>query len=182
MTMKFYHWKHPKLLLWRTRGQNQWLTFPQSNEDKAYGCFTRFPVSEYSLGLLYIMISIAIHSGQTTNELRLQPLILPSTDHTGNLGDSQVQSWGPRRLTCLNLPRDLVVGRLSHLNLLGDLPVQGSQEIDTRRPVQGPNSWEADMSQPAQEFGLPVVVMPQTAWGSEHWPEDAQLSVCNSTG
>ena len=100
------------------------------------------------------MISIAIHSGQTTNELRLQPLILPSTDHTGNLGDSQVQSWGPRRLTCLNLPRDL--------------PVQGSQEIDTRRPVQGPNSWEADMSQPAQEFGLPVVVMPQTAWGSEH--------------
>ena len=27
-----YHWKHPKLLLWKTRGRNQWLTFPQSNK------------------------------------------------------------------------------------------------------------------------------------------------------
>ena len=27
-----YHWKHPKLLLWNTRGRNQWLTLPQSNK------------------------------------------------------------------------------------------------------------------------------------------------------
>ena len=96
------------------------------------------------------------------------PLILPSTSHAGDLGDTQLQPGDPWRLTCLDLSRDLVLGRLTCLSLLGDLPVQGSQEIDTRRPVQGPNSWEADMSQPAQEFGLPVVVMPQTAWGSEH--------------
>ena len=32
------------------------------------------------------------------------------------------------RLTYLELPRDLVLERLSCLNLLGDLPVQGSQE------------------------------------------------------
>ena len=27
-----YHWRHPKLLLWRTRGGNQWFIFPQSNK------------------------------------------------------------------------------------------------------------------------------------------------------
>ena len=48
------------------------------------------------------MVSIPIHGGQTSNELKLQPLILPSTGHAGNLGESHVQSWGPRRLTCLN--------------------------------------------------------------------------------
>ena len=37
---------------------------------------------------------------------------------------------GPRRLTCLNLPRDLVIGRLSPLQLLRDLPVQVSEEVD----------------------------------------------------
>ena len=47
-------------------------------------------------------------------------------------------------------------------------PVRGSQEVVTPRPVQGPNSWEADMTQPAQEFDLPVVIMPQPAWGSAH--------------
>ena len=56
---------------------------------------------------------------------------------------------GPRRLTCLDLPRDLVLRRLSHLNLLRDLPVQGSQEADMLLPAQGPNSWKADMPQPA---------------------------------
>ena len=32
-------------------------------------------------------------------------------------------------MTCLELPRDLVLKSLSCLNLLGDLPVQGSQEL-----------------------------------------------------
>ena len=36
---------------------------------------------------------------------------------------------GPRRSTCLDLSRDLVLRWLSCLNLLGDLPVQGSQEV-----------------------------------------------------
>ena len=88
------------------------------------------------------------------------PLILPSTCHAGNLGEVQVHSRGPRRSTCLDLPRDLV------LNLLGDLPVQGSQEVVTPRPAQGPNSWEADLPQPAWEFDLQETVTPQPAWGS----------------
>ena len=63
-------------------------------------------------------------------------LILPSIDHTGDFGDSQLQSEGPRRLTCLSLPRDsifqrptcfnlpvvLISRRLSRLCLPGDLP------------------------------------------------------------
>ena len=47
------------------------------------------------------------------------PLTLPSTGHTGYLGDAQVQSGGPRRSSRLDLPRDLV------LNLLGDPLVSG---------------------------------------------------------
>ena len=58
------------------------------------------------------------------------PSILPSTSHAGDLGDAQLQPEGPRRSTCLNLPRDLVPRRLSHLHLLRDLPVWGSQEVD----------------------------------------------------
>ena len=54
------------------------------------------------------------------------PLILPSTGHAGDLGDAQLQSGGPRRSTCLDLPKDLVLKRLSRLNLLGDLPVPGA--------------------------------------------------------
>ena len=46
------------------------------------------------------------------------PLILPSTGHTGDLGDAQLQSGGPRRSSRLDLPRDLVLKRLSRLNLL----------------------------------------------------------------
>ena len=61
--------------------------------------------------------------------LDYNPLILPSTSHAGDLGDAELQPVGPRRSTCLDLPRDLVLRRLSHLNLLGDLPVQGSQEV-----------------------------------------------------
>ena len=72
------------------------------------------------------MISIAICGGQTINELRLQP----STGHAEDLGDTQLQSAGPVRLTCLDLPRNLVLERLSRLNLPGDLPVQGFQEVN----------------------------------------------------
>ena len=36
----------------------------------------------------------------------------------------------PRRSTCLDLPRDLVLKKLSRLNLLGDPPFQGSQEVN----------------------------------------------------
>ena len=75
------------------------------------------------------------------------PLILPSTGHAGDLRDAQLQSRSPRRLTCLDLPKDLVLKTLSCLNLLGDPPVQGSQEVDMPRPAQGPNSQEADKSQ-----------------------------------
>ena len=41
---------------------------------RGYSYFARFPVSMHGLGLLYIIISIPIHGGQTSNELRLQPL------------------------------------------------------------------------------------------------------------
>ena len=53
------------------------------------------------------------------------PLILPSTGHTGDLGDAQLQSGGPRRSLRLDLPRDLVLKRLSCLNLLRDPLVPG---------------------------------------------------------
>ena len=42
----------------------------------------------------------------------------------------------------------------------------GSQEVDMPRPNQGYNSWEAHMSQPAQELDLQEVVMLQPARGS----------------
>ena len=58
------------------------------------------------------------------------PLILPSTSHSGDLGDTQLQPGNPRRSTCLDLPRDLVLKKLSCLNLLGNPPVQGSQEVE----------------------------------------------------
>ena len=80
------------------------------------------------------------------------PLILRSTGHAGDIGDDQLQSRVPRRSTCLELPKNLVLRRLSHLNLLGDPPVQGSQEVD--------------MPRPAQEFDLQEAVTPQPAWGS----------------
>ena len=69
--------------------------------------------------MLYI-ISIPICGEQTGNKLKLQPLILPSTGHARDLGDAQLQPRGSRRLTCLDLPRDPVPRRLSHLSLLGD--------------------------------------------------------------
>ena len=48
------------------------------------------------------------------------PLILPSTGHAGNLGDAQLQFMGTRKSSCLDLPKDLVLGRLSCLNLPRD--------------------------------------------------------------
>ena len=95
------------------------------------------------------MVSIPIHSGQISNELRLHPLILPSTSHTGDLGDTQLQPGDPRRLTFPNLPRDLVPWRLSRLSLLADLPVQGSQEVDMPQPAWGFDLQKVDMPQPA---------------------------------
>ena len=57
----------------------------------------------------------------------IQPLILPNTGHTGDLRDAQtpVQGvpGGHHALTCLG--RDLVLKRLSRLNLLGDPLVPG---------------------------------------------------------
>ena len=98
-------------------------------EDKAYGYFTRFPVSGHGLRVLYIMVSIPIHGGQISNELRLQPL--NPTQHWSDLGDVQLHPGGPRRLTCLNLTGDSISRRLSHLNLPGnrhpDLEMPGSQ-------------------------------------------------------
>ena len=64
------------------------------------------------------MISVPICSEQTG-----RVKITPNTGHAGDLGDAQLQSGGPRRLTCLDLPRDLVLERLSCLNLLRDPPV-----------------------------------------------------------
>ena len=83
----------------------------------------------------------------------IQPLILPSTGHTGDLGDAQTpvrgvpgghhaliclgiglqkvvmpqpvrgsfSPRGPRRSSCLDLPRDSISRRLSRLSLPGDL-------------------------------------------------------------
>ena len=53
------------------------------------------------------------------------PLILLNTGHTGDLGDAQLQSGGPRRSSHLDLPRDLVLEMLSGLDLRGDPLVPG---------------------------------------------------------
>ena len=65
---------------------------------------------------------------QTGNKLKLHPLILPSTGHTGDLGNTQLQPRGSRRLTCLDLPRDPVTTRSSHLSLLRDPSAQDSRK------------------------------------------------------
>ena len=46
-------------------------------------------------------------------------LVLRRLSHLNLLGDLQVQ--GPRRSTCLDVPRDPVLGRLTCLNLPRDL-------------------------------------------------------------
>ena len=99
--------------------------------------------------------------------------ILLSTGHTGDLGHAQLQSRGPIRSTCLNLPRDLVLERLSCLNLLVDTPIQGYPEVIMPRPAQRPNSQEAILPRPSWGFSLQEAVTAQLAWGSSPWPRDA---------
>ena len=112
------------------------------------------------------MISIPICGEQTGNELKLQPLNpSPHWSHWRRWG-CPTPVWGHRRLICFNLPKDLVLERLSLLNLLRDPPAQWSQEVIMRQPAQGPNSQEADLPRPAQGFDLQEAVMPQLAWGS----------------
>ena len=82
----------------------------------------------------------------------------------------------------VDLPRPVVLEMLPCLNLLRDLPVQGSYEVDMPRPAQGPNSQEANMPRPAQGFDLQKAVTPQLAWGSAPQTGDVWLSDCNSTG
>ena len=56
--------------------------------------------------MLYIMVSIPTCGEKAGNELKLQPLILPSTGHAGDLGDAQLQSrvtGGQPALTCLGI-------------------------------------------------------------------------------
>ena len=128
------------------------------------------------------MVSIPIHSGQISNDLKLQPLILPSTSHTGDLGDAQLQPGCPGRSTHLDLPSYPVPGRLSCLSLRGDPPAWGprwSTCLDLPRdlvpmklsclnllrdpPVQG--FQEVNMPLPAQGPNSPEANMPQSAWG-----------------
>ena len=104
------------------------------------------------LNCFYIMVSFP--SAVDKPAISHNPLIRPSTCFAGKLGDAQLQLGGPRRPTGLDLPRDLVLGRLSCLNLFGNLPVQGPQEVDMPLPAQRPNSCEADMSRPAWRFNL----------------------------
>ena len=75
------------------------------------------------------MISIPIHSGQTGNELRLHPLN-PTQHWSGwRPWGCPTPPWGPRRSTCLDLPWDLVLRRLSCLSLLRDPPAQGARRL-----------------------------------------------------
>ena len=66
----------------------------------------------------------------------------------------------------VDLPKDLVLERLSVLSLLGDPPLQWSQEVIMPQPAQGPNSREANLPRPAWGFDLQEAVTPQLAWGS----------------
>ena len=70
------------------------------------------------------MISIPVHGGQTSNELQT-PEFYPALVTLETLGMPKLQSRGPRRSSRLDLPGDLVLKRLSCLNLLGDLLVLG---------------------------------------------------------
>ena len=134
------------------------------------------------LGLLYIMVSIPIWVGQTSNELRLQPFNPTQHWSCWRPWRHPTPAWGgPRRSTCLSLPRDLVLGRLSHLSLLGDPPAWGprwSTCLDLPRdlvpmklsclnllrdpPVQG--FQEVNMPLPAQGPNSQEANMPQSAW------------------
>ena len=82
------------------------------------------------------------------------PLILPSTGHTGDVGDAHLQSGGPRRSSRLDLPRIWSLKCCHTSTCSGIRQSQGSQEVVTPQPAQGPNSREAVMPRPAQEFDL----------------------------
>ena len=98
------------------------------------------------------------------------PLILRSTGHAGDIGDDQLQSRVPRRSTCLELPKNLVLRRLSRLSLLRDLPVQGSPGGQHVSTCPGTQFWEG---QPA--LTCPVIQSP----GGCH--TSACLGVCTLT-
>ena len=111
------------------------LPFPSPGDLPSPGIEPRYPALKVDAlpselpgksRLLYIMISIPILVDKPAISYNYNPLIPPSIGHTGDLGHSQLQSRGPRRSTCLDMPRDMALKRLSRLNLLGDLPVQGS--------------------------------------------------------
>ena len=72
------------------------------------------------------MISITICGEQTGNELKLQPLNPTQPGHLETLGTPNPVRGSQE----VDPPRNLVLERLSYLKLLGDLPVQGSQEVD----------------------------------------------------
>ena len=90
---------------------------------RAYGCFTRLPVSGHRLGLLYVMIFIPIHSEQTSNDLRLQPL-------------NPTQHWSHWRPWGYLTPSSGVPGGRSALTCLGS----GPRNIVTPQPAQGSSS------------------------------------------
>ena len=128
------------------------------------------------------MISIPIHSGQTGNELRLHPLN-PTQHWSGwRPWGCPTPPWGPRRSTCLDLPWDLVLRRLSCLSLLRDPSEQDPRKstclalprdlvpgrlscLNLLRdpPVQG--SQEVDMPHSAQGPNSQEADMPRSAWG-----------------
>ena len=66
------------------------------------------------------MISIPINGGKTSNELRSQHLNPTQHWSCWRPWRCPIQSRGPKRLTCLDLPRDLGHRRLSCLSLLRD--------------------------------------------------------------
>ena len=85
------------------------------------------------------------------------------------------------QLACLDLPRDLVPGRLSRLNLLRDPPVQGSQ-VNMPWPAQGPNSQEAILLLLAQGFDTQEAIMPQLAWDLHPDPGTPGSQVATALG
>ena len=75
------------------------------------------------------MVSIPICSGQTGNELRFQPLNPTQRYSHWRSWGCPTPAWGPRRLACLDLLRNLVPGRLSCLSLPRDPPAQGPRRL-----------------------------------------------------
>ena len=76
----------------------------------------------------------------------------------------KLQSGGPRRSSRLDLPRDLVLERLSHFNLLGDPPVPGVP--GGRHALTSPGTQFSGGRHALTCPGIQEAVMPQPAWGS----------------